>query len=54
MSELYNIEDKGDYSVYTFDGIDLKIKCVENKNNVNNSFMIREPNFLFFVEVFFI
>ena len=31
MSDLYNIEDKGDYLVYTFDGIALKIKSIENE-----------------------
>lgn len=47
MSELYNIEDKGDYSVYSFDEIDLKIKCVENKNNVNVYIKYKEHNPLF-------
>ena len=31
MSDLYNIEDKGDYLVYTFDGIAIKIKSIENE-----------------------
>ena len=31
MSDLYNIEDKGDYLVYTFDGIALKIKSIKNE-----------------------
>ena len=31
MSDLYNVEDKGDYLVYTFDGIALKIKSIENE-----------------------
>ena len=31
MSDLYNIEGKGDYLVYTFDGIALKIKSIENE-----------------------
>lgn len=32
---MYNVEEKDDYSVYTFNGINLKIKCVENIDNVN-------------------
>ena len=32
MSDLYNIEDKGDYLVYTFDGIALKIKSIKNRS----------------------
>ena len=31
---MYNIEDKGDHSIYTFNGIDLKIKSVEKKKEV--------------------
>lgn len=32
---MYNVEEKDDYSVYTFKGINLRIKCDENKDNVN-------------------
>lgn len=32
---MYNIEDKGDHSIYTFNGIDLKIKSVEKKEEVS-------------------
>ncbi|WP_295090446.1 hypothetical protein [Ruminococcus sp.] len=31
---LYNIESRIDCDIYTFDSIDLKIKCVENKDDV--------------------
>lgn len=30
---MYNIEEKDGYSVYTFNGIDLRIKGFENKDN---------------------
>ena len=30
---MYNIQEKDGYCVYTFNGIDLKIKSVENKDN---------------------
>ena len=30
---MYNIEEKDGYSVYTFNGIDLRIKSVENMDN---------------------
>ena len=32
---MYNVEEKDDYSIYTFNGIDLRIKCAENKDSVN-------------------
>lgn len=32
---MYSIEDNGDHTVYTFNGIDLKIKSVENKDDVS-------------------
>jgi hypothetical protein len=31
---MYSVEDKGEYFVYTFNGINLKIRSVENENNV--------------------
>ncbi len=31
---MYSVEDKGEYCVYTFNGINLKIRSVENENNV--------------------
>ena len=31
---MYSIEDKGDCSIYTFNGIDLKLKSVEKKDEV--------------------
>lgn len=32
---MYNVEEKDDYSIYTFNGINLRIKCAENKDSVN-------------------
>ena len=31
---MYTVEEKDGYSVYTFNGINLKIKCVDNKEKV--------------------
>lgn len=47
MSDLYNIEDKGDYLVYTFDGIALKIKSIVNEDTVYMYIKYKEQNPLF-------
>ena len=47
MSDLYNVEDKGDYLVYTFDGIALKIKSIENEETVYVYIKYKEQNPLF-------
>lgn len=47
MSDLYNIEDKGGYLVYTFNGIDLKIKSIENEEDVYVYIKYKEQNPLF-------
>jgi hypothetical protein len=44
MSNLYNIEDKGDYMVYTFDGLDLKIKSFENEDSIYVYIKYKEYN----------
>ena len=31
---MYTVEEKDGYSVYTFNGINLKIKCIDNKEKV--------------------
>lgn len=36
---LYNIEREQDYDIYTFDDMDLRIKCVEKNNDTVNVYI---------------